>query len=461
MLNNALDHFLAQIQRHLGDRLRTDDDALIQVASDESGLPPGKPAAVVFPKNASEVQLIAKTAFENSIAIVPRGAGTGKAGACIPINGEVVVDLSRMNHVLQVRPDDLIAVVEPGVINRQLDQTAAEVHMMYPPDPASRDACTIGGNISTNAGGPHAVKYGVTQRYVWGLEVVLANGDVLRMGRQSLKGVVGFDLTSLFVGSEGLLGIITEATMHIIGRPASVETAWLCFPNVRTTSAAAEKIFAAGIVPCTFELLDEVAIDVIRGKTTVPLPRSGGACLLAEVDGPENIAYQELLRLCEIAGEAGATDSALATSEGDRENMRQARRLVSPRLKERYPYKLSDDIAVPRGKIPFFLERVAEVVAPYPFRLGAYGHLGDGNVHINLLCKTPEEQAQAQTLRRRLFSMAIELGGTMSGEHGVGLAKRDELPLEQSNRLIQLQRDLKKVFDPSSILNPNKVFPKP
>lgn len=454
-----VDTLLTRMSADLGDRIRTDDEALERASGDESGLPGRRPAAVIFLASAQEAALVAKEAAQLGVAIVPRGAGTGKAGGCIPRGGDVVLDVSRMNQIKQMRARDLFAVVQPGVVNKFLDDAAGECGLMYPPDPASRESCSIGGNIATNAGGPRALKYGVTQAYVWGLEVVLAGGDVLRMGRQSIKGVAGYSMTSMFVGSEGTLGIITEATMHLVPAPRGVETGWLNFADPQAASLASEAIFAAGIVPRMMELLDKPAIEAVRTKSRFVIDAQAGASLLVETDAAsEEQARIELLRLCEIATEAGAVSSQVASSEAGREDMRRARRLVSGCLKEKFPFKLSDDIAVPRSHMPRLLEFAQEAAAQAGISSSAYGHMGDGNLHINLLCVSLEQQLAAQSVRQKVMRFAISLGGTITGEHGIGLAKLHELPLEQPELLLEWQRRLKQAFDPRWIMNPGKVL---
>lgn len=459
MTPRALDAFLVRLGPVLGPRLRTDDEALARVANDETGLSPGAPGAVLWPSSAAEVALVAREAAALGVGLVPRGAGTGKAGGCIPHSGGVVVDLSRMNRIVELRPQDQLAIVEPGVVTIELDRAAREHGYMYPPDPSSWESCTLGGNIATNAGGPRAVKYGVTQRYVWGLEVVLAGGDVLRLGRECLKGVAGYDLTSLFVGSEGTLGFITRATMHLVPAPPAVETAWLSFADVPAASRAAERIFSRGFVPRMCELLDATAISMVRPMVKFPIDAAARACLLLEMDGSEKQALEDLERACELAVDAGALDALLAKNESERDGFRRARRMVSPTLKQAYPLKLSDDVAVPRSRMPELLERAGELATTHGLPFAAYGHLGDGNVHVNLLARSDDERARALPLRRVLLQLVLSLGGTITGEHGIGIAKRDELSLEQSREVIELQRRLKLAFDPAGIMNPGKVLP--
>lgn len=454
----ALDTLLVRLHRALDGRVSTDGEALASVAGDESGLPPGQPGAVCWPRSTADAQVVAREAAALGVALVPRGGGTGKAGGCIPQGGELVVDFSRMNRLLELRPQDLYAVVEPGLVTLELDRAANEQGFMFPPDPASLESCTLGGNVSTNAGGARAVKYGTTSRYVWGVTLVVPGGDVLRMGRKSLKGVAGYDLTSLVVGSEGTFGFVTEAVLHIIPAPPAIETAWLTFPDVPTASRAAERVFAAGITPRILELLDRPALDAVRPKSELAVPE-GGCALLVEADGREEVAFAELARACELFLEHGATASAVATSERDRERMRRARRLVSSCLKEIYPFKLSDDVAVPRSRMAELLEGARAAADEAGVRLANYGHLGDGNLHVNLLCRDLAEREKARAVRRRILSVVVGLGGTISAEHGIGLTKRNELPLEQSAALIAMQRRVKSAFDPHNLMNPGKALP--
>jgi glycolate oxidase len=454
----SLDALLVRLRRVLGARVDNEAEGLAKVAQDESGLPPGRPGGVVWPLSTDEVVTVAREASALGVALVPRGAGTGKAGGCIPQNGELVVDFSRMNRLLELRPQDLYAVVEPGLVNIELDRAAAERGFMYPPDPASLESCSLGGNIATNAGGARAVKYGTTQRYVWGLTVVSASGTVWRMGRRSIKGVAGYDVTSLIVGSEGTLGFITEAVLHIVPSPPFVQTAWLSFDDVATASRAAERIFAAGVTPRILEMLDGPALAAVRPKSAFQVPEAGCALLL-ETDGREDDAFAELALACQVAADHGATASAVAASERDREGMRRARRLVSSSLKELFPFKISDDVAVPRSRMAELLRAASDACAVANLELAAYGHLGDGNLHVNLLCRNAEQRERARVVRRALLGVAVGLGGTITGEHGIGLAKRDDLALEQSAELIALQRQLKQVFDPQNLINPGKALP--
>ncbi|MBN1961687.1 MAG: FAD-binding protein [Deltaproteobacteria bacterium] len=456
--SSSFDTLLLRLHRRFGARVSNDVDILAKLAVDESMLPKGKPGGVFWPLTTAEVVFTVREATSLNIAIVPRGGGTGKVGGCIAQNGELVIDFSSMNRILEMHQQDLYAVVEPGLINIELDHAAAEHGLMYPPDPASFESCTIGGNIATNAGGARAIKYGTTQRYVWGLTLVKADGEVLQMGRRSIKGVAGYDVTSLIVGSEGTLGLITEAIMHIIPTPPAVETAWLSFENTTTANLAAERIFATGITPRILELLDAPALNAIQHKSEFKIPPAACALLL-ETDGRDEIAMNELTTACQIAIDHGATDSQIAMSEGDREAMRRARRLVSSALSELFPFKISDDVAVPRSRIPELLNTARGACNKADIEFAAYGHLGDGNIHLNLLCSDAQSRTKADIVRGELLATVVGLGGTITGEHGIGLSKREQLSLEQSTSLIALQKQLKFAFDPKNLINPGKALP--
>ncbi len=421
-------------------------------------MPACLPGAVVWPQTADEIRVVCREAAELGVGLVPRGGGTGKAGGCIPASDQLVVDLSRMNRLLELHPKDQYALVEPGLITQVLDDRVGEVGYMYPPDPGSSESCTLGGNIATNAGGARAVKYGVTHQYVWRLDLVLPGGELLRTGRLSIKGVAGLDLSSLLVGSEGTLGFIAQAAMHIVPRPPEVQTAWLSFPNPQSASRAAERVFAAGLVPRMMELMDDLSMGLVRGTAPFPIPEAG-AGLLIETDGQPGVAMDCMIRLCEIAMDHGATDSAIASSEKQREAMRRSRRLVSSRMKEEYPDKISDDVALPRSRMVELLEEARVAGERQDLTVSTYGHLGDGNLHVNILCRTDEERARGAVLQRELLAFVVARGGTISGEHGIGLLKRDHLHLEQSAELLAMQRRLKGLFDPQGIMNPGKVLP--
>ncbi|MEM6732770.1 MAG: FAD-binding protein, partial [Myxococcota bacterium] len=336
--------FLERAAERLGEAWSLDEAARDAVAGDWSGLEPERPLAVVRPRSRDDVMAIAELAEEYRVGLVPRGAGTGKVGGAIPRADHVVIDLGGMNRIVALEPHDQYATVQPGVLTADLDRAAAEHGLMFPPDPASWETSTIGGNIATNAGGPRALKYGVTGAYVWGVELVLAGGDVLQTGRRSLKGVTGLDITSLVVGSEGTLGVVTEATVRLVPAPPVVEGAWLSVDTGLQAEAVAARIFSAGFTPRALELLDEEALAAVSaGHET---PGDGAVAVHVELDGGSALVRDELERLCALAK---PKSFVIAGDDEEREHFRALRRAASSALKERYPYKLSDDIAVPRS----------------------------------------------------------------------------------------------------------------
>ncbi len=457
----ALDNFFCRLAPRLGERLRdlaADPVAAAALARDASHAPEGVADAHVLPQTTAEVSAVAAAAQEFGVALVPRGAGTGKAGGCIPAAGQVVVDLSQMRSLLQLRPADQLAVVQPGLITAALDEAAGEAGLMYPPDPASWATSSLGGNIATNAGGPRAVKYGVTQRYVWGLEVVLAGGEVLRTGRQCQKGVAGLAMAPLFVGSEGTLGLITEATLHLVPSPRGVQTAWLGFDDPAAASLAGSRIFAAGLLPRMLELLDAPALQAlheVHGQASWPMPSTPTALLVeTDADDPQ-AARAQMQRLCEVARPLACR---LAAHADEAEAMRGARRQVSQALKKLFPQKISDDIAVPRSRMPELLAQAQRLATAAGLSASAYGHMGDGNLHVNLLCADAAQRHAAADVRLQLYRWAVGVGGTVSGEHGLGLTKRCAIDIEFDPVSLLWQRRIKSLFDPQNIMNPGKSY---
>jgi len=376
----------------------------------------------------------------------------------MPVEGGVVLSLERMKAIKRLSVEDLTAVVEPGVITGDFMKAAEEVGLFYPPDPNSWEWCTLGGNVAENAGGPRALKYGVTRDYVLGMEWVMPKGEVLRVGRQTIKGVAGYDLVGLLVGSEGTLGVATELTLQLLPKPKVVQTALLIFADVQQAARAVSAVLAGGILPRTLELLDEVSIRAVDGKG-FNFPSGTGAAVLAEVDGNQaDAVFAELAQLGEIAAAHGAKETLLAEGDAQRERLWAARRTVSTALRSLAKHKLSEDIAVPRSAIPDTIQKLKAMGVELGLTVATYGHAGDGNLHANILYDSQDQRPKVELALRRMAELAVSVGGTITGEHGVGLAKRDLLPLEQSAGVLQLQRQLKALFDPEGLLNPGKIF---
>jgi glycolate oxidase len=443
------------------EQLRTDAQALEDYGRDESDLGTLPADAVVLAETTAQVSHVLRTTQAHGVPVTPCGARSGKSGGSMPAEGGVVLSLERMKAIKRLSVEDLTAVVEPGVVTGDFMKAAEAVGLFYPPDPNSWEWCTLGGNVAENAGGPRALKYGVTRDYVLGLEWVMPQGDVLRVGRQTIKGVAGYDLVGLLVGSEGTLGVATELTLQLLPLPRVVQTALLVFDDVFAAARAVTAILAGGILPRTLELLDEVSIRAVDGKG-FNFPSGTGAAVLAEVDGNQAEAvFSELAQLSEIATAHGAKETLLAQGEAQREKLWAARRTVSTALRSLARYKLSEDIAVPRSAIPDTIAKLKAMGQELGLLVATYGHAGDGNLHANILYESPEQRPTVDRALRRMAELAVAAGGTITGEHGVGLAKRDLLPLEQSPAVLQLQRQLKALFDPKGLLNPGKIFQAP
>jgi len=446
--------------------VRCDEEVLSGNIADESGLAPGWADGVIFPSSTLDVQKIVRSARDHQVALVPRGGGTGKAGGCIP-NGGFVVSMVNFNRILEISSVDGCAVIEPGVITGSLDAVAGDCGLAFAPDPGSLEACTVGGNIATNAAGPRALKYGVTREHTWAVEVVTPRGDIIRPGRRAIKGVAGFDITALMVGSEGCLGFITGATVRLIDRPAAAAGAWIGFADVEAACAAADEILASGARPALMELLDQRALELVEQHDPSAVPRGDskklpGAVILLETDGPNERRATEdlehaLLAIAESPISTSVSDLLVSQSETQRLAARRARELVSPLLMERFPHKISDDVAVPRGRMSDLHTVAQREAAAAGIEVCVFGHLGDGNLHVSVL-RQNENDDRASGLRMRIMRHVVDLGGTISAEHGIGLAKRDILTLEQDQALLALQRQIKQLFDPAGIMNPGKVL---
>ncbi len=443
------------------DQVRRDEDTLAAYARDESASGVYPPDAVVFPRSAGEVSAVFKACQAHGVPFTPCGARSGKSGGSLPLCGGVAVSLERMNRIRSICVEDLTAVVEPGVVTGDLLKAVEAQGLFYPPDPNSWEWCTLGGNVAENAGGPRALKYGVTRAYVIGLEWVLPDGEIVRVGRRTIKGVAGYDLVGLFVGSEGTLGVATEITLQLIPLPRRVMTALVVFPSVLHAARGVSAVLAAGILPRCLELIDEVALRAVDGRG-FHFPPGAGAAVIAEVDGNnEEGLLAELSQLGDICAQQGATQTLAAQDDSQREKLWAARRAISPALRALKPHKISEDIVVPRSKIPEIIERLKALGSELGLTVATYGHAGDGNLHANILYEELQQRPLVEEALRRMLVMTVELGGTITGEHGVGLAKREFLSLEQNPALIELQRRLKGFFDPSGLLNPEKIFPAP
>ncbi|GAB2687885.1 FAD-binding oxidoreductase [Kitasatospora kifunensis] len=417
----------------------------------------GEPAVLVFPSTVEEVQHVLRTASELRVPVVPQGARTGLSGGANAVADCILLSLVKMDRILELDPVNRIAVVEPGVVNAVLSR-AAEAHgLTYPPDPSSWESCTIGGNIGTGAGGLCCVKYGVTSEYVLGLDVVLADGRLLRTGRRTAKGVAGYDLTRLFVGSEGTLGVVVGAVLALRPAPAPQLALAAEFPSAAAACAAVNAVTEAGFTPSLMELMDSVVVGAVNRFGRMGLPQATKALLLVAFDGPER--SRELAAVAQLCQAAGATETVPAEDQAESELLLQARRLALTAM-DTLGTTMVDDVAVPRSRLAEMLVGVARIAERCGLTIGVVSHAGDGNTHpiVAFDAKDPDQVTRAMESFEAIMALGLELGGTITGEHGVGLLKRDWLARELGPVGLELQKQMKGLFDPLGILNPGKLF---
>ena len=456
---SAVDRAKLALERRLGpSKVLTSRDACAPYASDDSDAE-GRPVdAVVIAASADDVAITLAIADEHEVPVTPRAGGTGRTGGAVPVAGGIVLATGALASIKDIDRQNLVAVVEPGVVTGELHAAVEREGLFYAPDPNSLDSCMIGGNLAENAGGPRAFKYGVTRDWVLGVRASLIGGRSIAAGRRTVKGVTGYDVTALLVGSEGTLGVFTEATLRLVHKPAAVATALALFSDVRAAASAVGAIIAAGIVPRCLELLDAATLEAVRAAG-VPVDPRAGAMLLIEVDGE---AAEGVMLVREVASAAaGCIDVVVAQDGAQRDRLWAARRMLSKATRKLARHKLSEDVVVPRSRIVDLLAKTDEIGERTGVRHLAYGHAGDGNLHVNFLWNDDSERPAVDRAIELLMRATIELGGTLSGEHGIGLSKARYLALEQSEDLIGVQRDIKRVFDPKGLLNPGKIFPGP
>jgi glycolate oxidase len=418
------------------------------------------PDGVIFPDTADQTADILRLANERNIPVIPRGAGTGMSGGSLPVNGGLVLSLEHMNRILAIDRENLVAKVEPGVITAHLQKAVEDLGLFYPPDPASIHISTIGGNVAECAGGLRAVKYGVTRDYVLGLTVVLPTGDIIATGVETMKGVAGYDLTHLIVGSEGTLGVITSITLRLLPKPETQRTMLAFFSNVAQAARTVSGIIHQGIIPTILEFMDRVCLDCVREEMAYPIPPDAGAMLLMEVDGDAFIVEQESVKIREVCEEGKAIAFEKASTREQAETLWEARRQISPALYKLRPHKTSEDIVVPRSRLPELIETLHALESRHNLPLPAFGHAGDGNIHVNVMYdqNDPREKEKVVPLIRELFEKILTMGGTITGEHGIGITKAPYLEMEIQKPSLDLMRRIKKAFDPGNILNPGKIF---
>jgi len=457
---------LNELRAAIGVERVSTDPAELTVYAYDGAWAEARPAVVLHPVETQHVAAILRIADRERIPVVPRGAATGLAGGAVPIEGGWCLNLARMNRLLDISVADSVAVVQPGVVTATLQTEVEKRGLFYPPDPASLHMCTIGGNVSTNAGGPRCLKYGVTADYVLGLEVVLPGGRVLRTGRRTIKDVAGYNLKQLFAGSEGTLGVITEITLRLIPRPAAQLTALAAFPKLSAACEAVGQILASGIVPLVTELMDQSvvrAVDQFQRSRSIEarLPLDAGALLLVAVDGDRDQVERDIDAIASALLTSGASEVRRAKDAAEAEALWEARRSVNPALIRLAHDRLGEDIVVPRGRIPHMAQAIQQIARRHDLTIAVFGHIGDGNLHPTILCDRRDAAMlkRVQAAANAIFDAALELGGSITGEHGVGLVKIDHARHALDPVALEAMRSIKRVFDPNNIMNPGKKLP--
>ena len=419
------------------------------------------PDAILFPRSANEISEIMRLANSEGFPVIPRGAGSGTSGGSLPVEGGVVLSLEQMNRIIEIDTENLTAVVEPGVVNVDLQIEAEKHGLFFPPDPSSLKFCTIGGNIAECAGGPSAVKYGVTRDYILSLEVVLPTGEIIETGVRTLKGVVGYDLTRLMVGSEGTLGVVTKATVKLLPRPAAVKTMLAVFKDLSDAGRAVISIMNSRILPSALELMDMVSIRCVEESLNLGIPEEAEAILLIELDGEEGLIERQSEEVREVCGSHDALNFRVAAGKMEVRELWRVRRAIPPALIKIKPDKINEDVVVPRSRIPDLITGVQGIAKEKKLTIASFGHAGDGNIHVNIMVdkSNPDEARRGKEAVEEVFKLTIDLGGTISGEHGVGTAKAPYIGMELKPPVIDLMRRIKETLDPKGVLNPGKIFP--
>jgi len=418
------------------------------------------PEAVVFPESTKQMVGILKLANEYLFPVTARGGGVGYTGGAVPIDGGIVIGTDRMKKIFELSVDDLYMVCQPGLTTFEVQQAAAEVGLLFAPDPASYKDSFIGGNIAENAGGMRTPKYGVTKHHVLGLEVVTATGEVIRTGGKTVKNVVGFDLTGLMCGSEGMLGIITEATLKLLPLPEATATVRANFHSMEAACRVLTKFTPCGLLPMAMEVIDKYCIEAVEEKYAFGLSRDANAILLVAVDGSKREVERNAHLVEQIIADNGGFDVVRARSKDEEDKLWDVRRAISPSLMKYGTLKINEDVVVPRSRVPELVARIEEIGKRHDVFVANFGHAGDGNIHVNFVVDrdNPDEVARARECVAETFRLSVELGGTISGEHGIGYVKAPYLDYAVDPPTLEIMKAIKKVFDPNGILNPGKMF---
>ena len=418
------------------------------------------PDVIVFPGSEKEIIQIFKLASKENLIVVPRGAGSGMTGGAVPIKGGLVMVTSRMNKIFLIDENNFLVRVQPGVIVSDIHKSVEEKGLFYPPDPASSSVCTIGGNIGECAGGPRAVKYGVTRDYVLGLRAVLPSGEVIQTGVATAKGVAGYDLTRLIIGSEGTLAVVTEITLKLLPKPETVKTMAVFFDSVQKAAKTVSGIMRETVIPRCVEYLDEACLDLVKDSLSFDLPESIKALLIIELDGDVNTVEKDAVNIKALCFSYDALDVLVAKDQPEAQKLWNARKALSPILYKIASNKINEDIVVPIDKIPDLVQVTQKLQKTSGLKVVSFGHAGDGNIHCNIMYNKADENESKRAKKAvdELFNATLSLGGTITGEHGVGITKKKYLAQEVGATQIELMKGIKKVFDPQNILNPGKIF---
>ncbi len=440
------------------DNCSTEPEDILAYGFDATGAE-SAPECVVFPTSAQQISDTLKLANEHKFAVTARGAGTGFVGGSIPVRHGVTLVMTRMNRILDIDEENMTATVETGLVTGKLQDAVEKLGLFYPPDPASLKTSTIGGNVAMGAGGPRAVKYGVTKDYVLALEVVLPDGEIVDLGARTVKSVVGYDITRLMIGSEGTLGVITKIMLKLLPKPETVRTMLAMFDTVDDAAKTVAHIIKNRITPRTLEFMDKASVAAVENYLQAGLPTGAGAILLIETDGPADVADAQIEQISTICNDFRAIDIKVAVNETERELLWKTRRSMSQAILQVKPTKINEDVTVPRSKIPDLIAQLEALSERVNLPIINFGHAGDGNIHVNVMTdkNNAEEYERAKKAVDEVFEICLRLGGTISGEHGIGLSKAKYLESEVGETGVELIRRIKAAFDPNNILNPGKI----
>lgn len=455
------DHVIHQLRLIVGEENVEDNDtSLLAYSYDSTPQLQVMPAAIVSPRTTAEVSEVVKVCNKEKIPIIPRGSGTNLCGGTVPVSGSIVLLFKHMNKILEVDEENLTMTVQPGVFTKDIYESAVEVGLFYPPDPGSMHVSQIGGNLSENSGGLRGLKYGVTRDYVLGLEVVLPTGEIIRTGGKLAKDVAGYDLTSLYVGSEGTLGIITEAIIKLIPQPETKQTMLALFHDLEAAAESVSAIIANRITPATLEFLDQATVRVVEDYAQIGLPVNARVILLIEQDGTDDVVERDMKKIATLCQANGAFEVKVAETKEEGESLMTARRAALSALSRLKPTIILEDATVPRSELAKMVRAIDDIAEKYDVTICTFGHAGDGNLHPTCLtdARDSEEMAHIEKAFEEIFEKAIELGGTITGEHGVGLAKLPYLHMKVGKAGIEAMRSIKQALDPNRIMNPGKIF---